>query len=119
MFVYNLFLVIFNWLDLIVGLLILYSCVINYLALVFGDLCFVLVRTSQVTWHYMSRICTTCLFQVILFVICAANELFFCMLYLVYFTTGPVCKFFNQLVSVSVSVHLLSAVLAPRMWAFN
>lgn len=33
------------------------------------------------------------LLQVVLFIMCAGNELFFCMLYLIYFTSGPVCKY--------------------------
>lgn len=32
-------------------------------------------------------------FQIILFIMCSANELFFCMLYLTYFTPGPTCEY--------------------------
>ena len=29
----------------------------------------------------------------VLFIMCAGNELFFCMLYLLHFTSGPICKY--------------------------
>ena len=41
----------------------------------------------------LAHMCVSLSFQYILFSMCAANELFFCMLYLCYFTSGPVGKF--------------------------
>ena len=45
---------------------------------------------------------------------CAGNELFFCMLYLLHFTSGPICKYYYNNLFVSSSLMQTTLLKTPN-----